>query len=167
MPGFQQTIIGIGPICDARFTVTFLEDAVVVHDDAKRVILSGCRDPKVPPALWYFNLLPAPEAVPVTAATFHPDILGAYSVYNLPIVASLVRYLYAAAGLPVKDMWLWDIKADKYVTWPGLTYNNAVKYCPNTNATVMGHMVQTRQGVRSTKPRPKKPQKPMTQEELP
>ena len=69
MPGFQQTIIGIGPICDARFTVTFLEDAVVVHDDAKRVILSGCRDPKVPPALWYFNLLPDPDAVPVPTAT--------------------------------------------------------------------------------------------------
>ena len=51
MPGFQQTIIGIGPICDARFSVTFLEDAVVVHDDAKCVFLSGCCDLDVPPAL--------------------------------------------------------------------------------------------------------------------
>ena len=39
MPGFQQTLIGIGPICNAGFTVTFSEDAVIVHDDAKRVIL--------------------------------------------------------------------------------------------------------------------------------
>ena len=51
MPGFQQTLIGIGPICDTGFMVTFSEDEVVVHDAAKRVILSGLRDPEVSPAL--------------------------------------------------------------------------------------------------------------------
>ena len=164
MPGFQQTLIGIGPICDAGFTMTFSEDAVVVHDDAKLVILSGCRDPKVPPALWYFNLLPALESVPVPAATCHQDNLGTYSAYDLPRVAAPVCYLYAAAGFPVKDTWLRAIKAGNYATWPGLTYNNADKYCPDTDATIMGHMVQTRQGVRSTKPRPKKPKNPITPE---
>ena len=51
MPGLQQTLIGIGPIYDAGFMVTFSEDEVVVHDAAKRVILSGLRDPEVSPAL--------------------------------------------------------------------------------------------------------------------
>ena len=78
-----------------------------------------------------------------------------------------MRYLHAAAGFPVKDTWLRAIKSGNYATWPGLTYNNAAKYCPDTNAIIMGHMVHTRQGVRSTKPRPKKPKNPMTQEELP
>ena len=165
MQGFQQMLIGIGPICYAGFTVTFSEDAVIVHDDAKPVILSGYRDPKVPPALWYFNLLPAPKAVPVPVATCHQASLGAYIAHNLPSVAALVRYLHYVAGFPIKDTWLRAIKAGNYATWPGLTYNNAVKYCPNTDATIIGHMVQTRQGVRSTKSRPKKPKNPMTPEE--
>ena len=136
-----------------------------MHDNAKRVILSGCRDSEVPPALWYFNLLPAPKSVPVPAATCHQASLVTYSAYDLPSIASLVRYLHAAAGFPVKYTWLRAIKASNYATWPGLTYNNAAKYCPDTDATIMGHMLQTRQGVRSTKPRPKKPKNAMTTEE--
>ena len=62
-----------------------------MHDNAKSIILSGCRDPEVPPDLWYFNLLLAPEAVPVPAETFHQSSLGAYSAYDLPRVAALVR----------------------------------------------------------------------------
>ena len=74
MLGFLQTLMGIGLICDAGFTVMFSEDKVVVHDATKCVILSGWRDPEVPPALWYFNLLPAPQDVPVPAATCQQDI---------------------------------------------------------------------------------------------
>ena len=106
MLGFQQTLIGIGPICDAGFTVTFSEDEVVVHDAAKHVILSGCRDPEVPPALWYFKLLPAPQDKPLPAATCQQASLGTYSAYNLPSVAALVLYLHAAAGFPIRDTWL-------------------------------------------------------------
>ena len=103
--------------------------------------------------------------MPVPAATCYQASLGAYSAYDLPIVAALVRYLHAAARFPVKDTWLRAIKDSNYVTWPGITYNNAAKYYPDTDATIMGHMVQTRQGVRSTKPRPKNPKNPMTPEE--
>ena len=35
---------------------------------------------------------------------------------------------------------------------PGLTYQNAAKYCPDADETLRGHMVQARQGVRSTNP---------------
>ena len=54
---------------------------------------------------------------------------------------ALVRYLHAAAGFPVRDTWLRAIKARNYATWPGLTYNNAAKYFPALDATIMGHMV--------------------------
>ena len=135
--------------------MTFSEDAVIVHDDAKHVILSGYRDPKVPPALWYFNLLPAPKAVPVPVATCHQASLGAYSAYDLPSVAALVRYLHAASGFSVRDTWLWAIKDGNYATWPGLTYNNSAKYCPDKYETIMGHMVQTLQGACSTNPKKK------------
>ena len=55
-------------------------------------------------------------------------------------------------------MCLQAIKDGSYATCWGLTYNNAAKYYIDTNDTIMGHMVQTRQGVRSTNP--KKPKKP-------
>ena len=91
MPGFQQTLIGIGPICDAGFTVTFSADDVVVHDADKRAILSGWRNPEEPPALWYFNLLPSLSEVPVPATTCQQASLAAHSAYDLPSVAALVR----------------------------------------------------------------------------
>ena len=37
--------------------------------------------------------------------------------------------------------------------WRSLTYINAAKYCPLADKTIKGHMVQTRQGVQSTKPK--------------
>ena len=65
----------------------------------------------------------------------------------------LVIYFHAAARYPVRDTWLKAIKAGNYDSWPGLTYINATKYCPSADETIKGHMVQTRQGVQSTKPK--------------
>ena len=93
--------------------------------------------------------------------------LAAFSAYDLPSVEALVRYFHAAAGFPVKDTWLAAIKQGNYDTWPGLTYNNAAKYCPSANETLKGHMVQTRQGVRSTKPKKPATQSPAPEEQPP
>ena len=62
-----------------------------------------------------------------------------------------MKYLHAKAGYPAQDTWLKAIKAGNYESWPGLTYNNAAKYCPSGDETIKGHMVQTRNNVRSTK----------------
>ena len=64
---------------------------------------------------------------------------------------ALVRYTHAAAGFPVKSTWLKAIKHGNYNSWPGLTYNNAAKYFPESVETIKGHMVQSSQEVRSTK----------------
>ena len=32
MPGFRHNPIGVGPLCDADFTVTFIRGAVIVRD---------------------------------------------------------------------------------------------------------------------------------------
>ena len=79
--------------------------------------------------------------------------LAAFSAYGLPSVEALVRYFHAAAGYPVRSTWLAAIKAGNYASWPGLTYNNAPRYCPSTDETIKGHMVQTRQNFRSIKPK--------------
>ena len=50
--------------------------------------------------------------------------------------------------------------------WPWLTLSNATKYCPSADATIMGHLVQKHQGVRSTKHKPpttSSPEEPIPQ----
>ena len=66
-----------------------------------------------------------------------------------------MKYLQAAAGYPVRGTWLKAIKAGNYEYYPGLTYNNAAKYYPSADETIKGHMFQTRQNFRSTKPKKK------------
>ena len=80
----------------------------------------------------------------------------------MPSVEALAIYFHAAAGYPVIDTWLKAIKAGNYDSWPDLTYINATEYCPSADETIKGHMVQTRQGVKSTNP--KKPSKRGVQE---
>jgi len=65
-----------------------------------------------------------------------------------------VHYLHAAAGFPVNTTWLAAIKAGNYASWPGLTYANAARYCPNSTETAKGHLTQTPKEFRSTKPKP-------------
>ena len=77
--------------------------------------------------------------------------LKAYSAYDLPSVRTLIRYFHAAAGYLVRSTWLKAIGSGNYSTWPGLTLANATKYCPSATDTILGHLVQKRQGVRSTK----------------
>ena len=97
--------------------------------------------------------------------------LEAYSAYDLPSVEALVRYLHTVDGFPVRHTWLRAIKAGNYASWPGLTYQNAAKYCPDADETLRRHMVQTRQGVRSTHPHQRRhrhdpPQPPLAHDNL-
>jgi hypothetical protein len=65
----------------------------------------------------------------------------------------LVGFYHACLGFPVKQNWLNAIKAGNCDTFEGLTYSNAARYCPDANETIMGHLAQQRQNVRSTKPK--------------
>ena len=67
---------------------------------------------------------------------------------------AIIRYFRAAAGFPFRDTWLKSIKAGNFVSWTGLAYHNAAKACHITDNTLKGHMVQVRQWVLSTKPKP-------------
>ena len=79
--------------------------------------------------------------------------LKAYSAYDLPSVEALVRYFHAADGFPFRTTWMKSIKVGNYRTWTGLTLTNTTAYCPSADETIKGHIVQSRQGVHSTKPK--------------
>ena len=164
MPGFRHTLIGVGPLFDADCAVTFMLEAVIVCDKHGKEVLPGWRE-AAGPRLWRISLIPGEENLPSIPNDTKQATLAAYSVYDLPRVAALIRYLHAAAGYPVQFTWLKAIGAGNYASWPGLTLANANKYCPSAKATIMGHLVQKCKGVRSTKPNPPPPS--ATEEPMP
>jgi hypothetical protein len=72
---------------------------------------------------------------------------------DLPSIGTLVGFYHACLGFSVKQTWLDAIKAGNCDTFEGLNYSNAAKYCPDADETIMGHLAQQRQNVRSTKPK--------------
>jgi hypothetical protein len=102
-----------------------------------------------------YYLYGAAQAVALAARTsgtpFDPRSL------DLPSISALVGFYHACLGFPVKQTWLDAIKADNCDTFEGLTYSNAAKYCPDADETIMGHLAQQRQNVRSTKPKQPSP----------
>ena len=70
---------------------------------------------------------------------------------DLPSIGALVGFYHACLGFPVKQTWLDAIKAGNCDTFEGLTYSNAAKYCSDADKTIMGHLAQQCQNVRSTK----------------
>jgi hypothetical protein len=73
---------------------------------------------------------------------------------DLPSISTLVGFFPACQGFLVKQTWLDTIKAGNCNTFDGLTYSNTARYCPDADETIMGHLAQQRQNVRSTKPKP-------------
>ena len=72
---------------------------------------------------------------------------------DLPSIPALVGFYHACLGFPVKQTWLEAIKAGNCDTFDGLTYSNAARYCPDSDETILGHLAQQRQNIRSTKPK--------------
>ncbi len=72
---------------------------------------------------------------------------------DLPSIGALVGFYHACLGFPVKQTWLDAIKAGNCDTFEGLIYSNAAKYCPDADKTIMDHLPQLHQNVRSTKPK--------------
>ena len=123
--------------------------SVTIFDKKGEPFITGWRENNSP-KLWNISLLPNEDDYHVRNQA-EQTTLGLYSVDGLPSVAALVWYFHAAAGYPMIPTCLNAIKAVNYASWPVLTYNNTAWYCPLADKTIKGHMVQTRQGVVSTK----------------
>eukprot|EP00804_Cyclotella_cryptica_P026156 CCRYP_013038-RA/>CCRYP_013038-RA protein AED:0.96 eAED:1.00 QI:0/0/0/0.5/1/1/2/0/450 len=154
MPSFKHTLFGSAHSATtaAKYSLTLpLPPSTIQRDDT--ILLQGWREP-TGAKLWRFSLLPdtiPSHHVPHPTSSNTPSALNAT---NLPSVCALVHYLHAAAGFPVKSTWLAAIKAGNHASWPGLTYANASRHCPDSSETIKGHLTQARKGIRSTKPKP-------------
>ena len=63
MPGFKHNLIGVGPLCDADYTVTFTRAAVIVRDSQGSSVLTGWRE-QSGPRLWRIALQPGESNLP-------------------------------------------------------------------------------------------------------
>ena len=78
-------------------------------------------------------------------------------VFELTSTENTIKYMHAAAGLPVKETWIRAVRDGNYITWPGLSVKSIRKYYPDdAEETLKGHMRGQRQGFRSTKERREK-----------
>ena len=152
MPGFHHTLIGIGPLYDADCTVTFTRAAVIVRYARGMPALTGWRE-NSGPRLWTISLQPSEENLPRMPNTAHRTTLEVYSAYDLPSFQALIHYFHVAVRYPVRSKWLTSISYGNYSSWPGLTLTNTTHYFPLSKDTIIGHLVQKRQVVRSTKPK--------------
>ena len=143
MPGFRHTLVEVGPLCDADFAVTFTHKAVIVRDKQGTAVLIGWRE-AIGSRLWRISLQPGESNLPSMPKDAKQAALAKYIACDLPRVADLIRYFHVMAGFPVRSTWLKAIGSGKYSSWPGLNLTNATKYCPSTEATIMGNLVQKR-----------------------
>ena len=65
------------------------------------------------------------------------------SVYDLPSIEAVIRYLHASLGFPTKNTLLRAIKHGNLSSFPGLTVNTVTKYFPESDETQKGHMRQS------------------------
>jgi hypothetical protein len=74
----------------------------------------------------------------------------ANNVYELRNIGALVNYLQKVMFSPKKSALLQAVNNGHLITWPGLTEQAINKDLKITPVTVMGHMNQRRQNIRST-----------------
>ena len=124
VPVFQENLVGVGPMCDADFIVTFSKHVVNINSPTGNPIITGWRE-NDGPCHWSMYLMLNPEDVhPLSSAPdSHKTLLQAFSAYDLPSVEALVWYLHADAGFPVRDTWLKSTKAGNFASWPRRTFH--------------------------------------------
>ena len=102
MPGFQDNLVGVGPMCNANCTVTFSNHVVNIYSPNGTPIITNWREPNGL-RLWCMSILT--NAYDMYPLSLDPESqrtsLQDFSAYELPSGEALVRYFHADAGFPV------------------------------------------------------------------
>ena len=141
--------MGIGPLCNHSCRIVFEKNTVTVFSPENDVLLRGWRK-KNGAKLWRFALHPKGH---IAFPENWSNGSTAMNANDIPSVGALVRYFQTCAILPVCSTWPAAINSINYASWPGLTFDNAAKYCLVLVESLKGYLTQTRQGYCSTKPK--------------
>jgi hypothetical protein len=116
--------------------VIFKQQTVLVQR-ANKTILEGYREERT--GLWrvQLNSQPAQPLINLTIPT--------------GTIANTIKFLHQACCSPATSTFLTAIQNGQFTTWPMLTSKNVYKYLPQSEATAIGHINQSRKNTRSTK----------------
>jgi hypothetical protein len=143
-PGMaNHSLLSVGQLYPEGYVATFKQASVTVCNSQKFQILSGPRD--LYTGIWRINLRQDNQQI------HHPV---ANNVHELRNTGALVHYLHKALFSPTKSALIQAVKNGHLITWPGLTEHAIHKHLKITPATVIGHINQLRQNIRSTSKAP-------------
>jgi hypothetical protein len=144
LPGMaNHSLLSVGQLCNEGYTVTFRNKSVTVCNSQELQILRGAQ--YLNTGLWRINLRNAHQQHQHEVAS---------NVFELRNTGELVTYLHKAMFSPTKSALLQAVKNGHLLTWPRLTEKAINKHLKPTPATIMGHMNQWRQNIRSTSKTP-------------
>jgi hypothetical protein len=142
-------------MCDAGYKLLFNQvDAIVIDGQVKvngDIVMMGKRDQTT--GLWK---VPLDETAEMERDKNNGVANEINNVCEIRKVHETIQYLHAAAGSPVLSTFVKAIEAGNFTTWPTLTAQHVKKYLGKSEATVKGHLNQTRKNVRSTRPKERK-----------
>ena len=132
-------LYSVSQLCQNDLTVTFNDNGVSVNNSKGEEVMRGHLD-----LGRNLYIVPADNTVPYEAPKDRNIVETsqhrASIAYRIKCVPKLIRYLHAAAGFPVKEMWLAAIAKGWYIMWPGLTVARVQKYLKPSEHTSMGQM---------------------------
>jgi hypothetical protein len=103
------------------------------------VVLTGKREP---PGLW--------KTLDSTKLNVS-NPWQANGAYTTQLRSNAIKFMHAACFSPTTETWTKAIDAGAFQSWDGLTSKAVRQLLPKSMATAMGHLVQQRKNVRSTK----------------
>ena len=127
VPGLKRNLRSVSKFSQAGYTTIFHpgEEGVLIHKPntiqiatTKPPILQACKSE----GLW---------AVKVNNKEQTELRQEVNNVHNIPSKKESVRYLHAAAGVPVQELWIDAIKAGNYTTWPGINVKTSTDTSQN------------------------------------
>jgi hypothetical protein len=133
------SLLSMGVLCDAGYTVEFDRTHMRVLDDGA-CVLTGTR--YAPTGMWHINVptLPAPapsaQANKLSGTTIKDSVAYAHATLFSPALSTLEHAL----------------NHNFLTNFPGLNVSTLRRYAPTSIPMDKGHLDQVRQNVRSTKP---------------
>ena len=102
MTGFQENLVGVGPMYEANCTFIFTKHAVNIYSPTRTQIITGWRE-TTGPRFCCMSIFTNPSDMPPLPDEHKTTTLRDFSYYDIPSVESLIQYFHAAAGFPVRD----------------------------------------------------------------
>ncbi len=155
VPGLHSTLVSIPKIVDKDNIVVFDKKLAKTYN-AKTITITATAEPVLKAqqctvtGLWLM-----PLKTKTNGGNQASNIEGvterANAIFKLPSIRQTILYHHTLAGFPVKETFLYAVRAGNYATWPGLTIAALHKYFPDLDEMQKGYMKGQQQGICSMK----------------